>query len=75
MQKIYQSFISKDAHSKTKCLNLCSNPKHLRQVSQHEHCQHPSEYRMRQGFEIAKEVRLIDSLSLILYVERLVNIA
>lgn len=52
-----------------------SNPKHLRQVRQHEHCQHPSGYRMRQGFEIPKKIRLIDSLSLILHVEGLVNTA
>lgn len=51
MQEIHQSVISKDAHSKTKSLNLCTNPKNLRQVSQHEQCQHPSQYRMRQGFE------------------------
>lgn len=75
MQEIQQSFISKYANSKTKSFNLCSNPKHLRQVNQHEHCQHPSGCRMRQGFEIAKKIRLIDSLSFILHVEGLVNTA
>lgn len=74
-QEIHQRLIPKDTHSKTKHLNLCSNPKELRQVSQHEHCQHLSEYRMKQGFETAKEIRLIDSLSLILHVEGLVNTA